>query len=376
MDKTNFDFKTQWEQSAIKTELVIKYFNAWAKIMLKSCKAGKIGYVDLFCGPGIFEDGNESTPIYIIKNCIKDDDLRKSVAIYLNDKTPEYVETLKENINKIPGINTLKYKPSINNIEVDKDFANAFSGNLIPCMSFVDPTGFSGLTLDLIHNLTKDFGSDIIFFFNYNEINRFITNPNVLKHMKYLFGETDYNLLIENLKNIKNPHDRELIIINSLSEALKKDGLEYVLPFRFQSQYKNRTSHYLIFASKCFTGYDIMKQIMWKAGEKDGYNVGKFEFIPTDSKSKDLQLSLIDMFSCSLEDLKKDLLDTFKGKSILLRNLYKIHGAKGKFILPNYKDVLLELEEKGIIKCEPSERPVRKGKKTMNPEKVTISFPN
>lgn len=194
--------------------------------------------------------------------------------------------------------------------------------------------------------------------------------------MKYLFGETDYNLLIENLKNIKNPHDRELMIINSLSEALKKDGLEYVLPFRFQSQYKNRTSHYLIFASKCFTGYDIMKQIMWKAGEKDGYNVGKFEFIPTDSKSKDLQLSLIDMFSCSLEDLKKDLLDTFKGKSILLRNLYKIHGAKGKFILPNYKDVLLELEEKGIIKCEPSERPVRKGKKTMNPEKVTISFPN
>lgn len=38
MDKTNFDFKTQWEQSAIKTELVIKYFNAWAKIIgLKLC---------------------------------------------------------------------------------------------------------------------------------------------------------------------------------------------------------------------------------------------------------------------------------------------------------------------------------------------------
>lgn len=149
MDKTNFDFKTQWEQSAIKTELVIKYFNAWAKIMLKSCKAGKIGYVDLFCGPGIFEDGNESTPIYIIKNCIKDDDLRKSVAIYLNDKTP--------------GINTLKYKPSINNIEVDKDFANAFSGNLIPCMSFVDPTGFSGLTLDLIDTSKEnEFGITLI----------------------------------------------------------------------------------------------------------------------------------------------------------------------------------------------------------------------
>lgn len=41
MDKTKFDFKIQWEQSAIKTELVIKYFNAWAKIMLKNAKQAR-----------------------------------------------------------------------------------------------------------------------------------------------------------------------------------------------------------------------------------------------------------------------------------------------------------------------------------------------
>lgn len=65
---TRFDFETQREQSAIKTKLVVKHFNAWAQIMKSRSKY--IGYVDLFAGPGIYEDGMKSTPIYILDTCI------------------------------------------------------------------------------------------------------------------------------------------------------------------------------------------------------------------------------------------------------------------------------------------------------------------
>ncbi len=54
---SNFNFEEQKEQSAIKTEIVTKYFNAWATILVKHFQ--KIAYVDLFAGPGIYEDGSK-----------------------------------------------------------------------------------------------------------------------------------------------------------------------------------------------------------------------------------------------------------------------------------------------------------------------------
>lgn len=52
------------EQSLVKTEIVTKYFGAWAKIMISLAKKrnNNIAYVDLFSGPGRYKDGSESTP--------------------------------------------------------------------------------------------------------------------------------------------------------------------------------------------------------------------------------------------------------------------------------------------------------------------------
>ncbi len=59
-------------QSIKKTKLVVDYFNAWAKIMAPRAKGfdPRIAYVDLFSGPGKFDDGSDSTPLIILKHAI------------------------------------------------------------------------------------------------------------------------------------------------------------------------------------------------------------------------------------------------------------------------------------------------------------------
>jgi three-Cys-motif partner protein len=64
-------------QSLIKKEIVVKYFDAWAKIMNK--RSDRLGYIDLFSGPGNYEDGTDSTPIAIMKLILKNNDYRNKL---------------------------------------------------------------------------------------------------------------------------------------------------------------------------------------------------------------------------------------------------------------------------------------------------------
>lgn len=52
--------------------------------------------------------------------------------------------------------------------------------------------------------------------------------------------------------------------VEELADSLREMGATFVLPFAFKNGKGNRTTHHLIFASKDFKGYEIMKEIMAK----------------------------------------------------------------------------------------------------------------
>ncbi len=370
---SNFNFDAQREQSAVKTEIVTKYFSAWVKVLKN--KNNKLGYIDLFSGPGVYKDGAKSTPIIILENILSDNYMRDHIVTWFNEKDRDLYNELVENIKNIRDIEKLKYKPIIKNDAVDYDTPKWFAKReLIPCFSFIDPAGYMGLSLNLLKALGKDYGSDIIFFFNFNDINRGITNDKVTSHMEQVFGKSSYSALLKKIK--RSPGDRETIIINEMAVALKREGMKFVLPFRFKLEGKNRTSHYLIFASKKFLGYKIMKEIMHKAGEKDYEGVGKFEFIPSCDKEKGIQLSIIDLFNSSLDELKEHLLNMYRGKSGTLERLYEVDAGDNRFLIRHYKKIILELEEEERVLCIPprNERRPYKGKPSLNEKTVKIKF--
>ena len=66
-------FEAQSDLSRIKARIVSKYFNAWASVMASAVlrrRDKRIGYIDLFAGPGAYSDGKPSTPLLVLKGAI------------------------------------------------------------------------------------------------------------------------------------------------------------------------------------------------------------------------------------------------------------------------------------------------------------------
>lgn len=372
-------FNEQKLQSKIKTEILLKYFGAWTRIMKSRTSTNRIAYIDLFSGPGNYEDGEKSTPIQILEYCVNDDDLADKVVTIFNDKNEDNIITLKENIAGIEGIESLEYEPKFFCGEVGKEIVEVFQRTaMVPTLAFVDPFGYKGLTCDLIQSLIKDFGSDCLFFFNFNRVRMGVNNQLVDIHMKGLFGENRHEEMKEILPYL-NPEEKEVYILDKLAESLSNNNQNFVLPFKFIHEKKDMTSHYLIFVTKHPLGYSIMKDIMHKSSSIKDNGVANYSYIPTAhmQKYENIQLSILDEYQTDFDKLLHRLPIQYSGRQLRLIDLYEEDHLHKPYIKANYKEAIRILEEKGLVDVIPraSDRQIRKGVLTVA-DKVTITFPN
>jgi len=342
------------EQSRVKSAIVAKYFDAWARVIIgaqnrhRQSKDNRIAYIDLFAGPGRYSDGTKSTPLLILEKAIQHDTMRERLVTIFNDRDESNTNSLQEAIDHLPGIDTLKYKPQVDTHEVGENIVKMFEQmNLVPTLFFVDPWGYKGLSLRLVNSVLKDWGCDCIFFFNYNRINMGLNNDAVREHMDALFGQERADDLRQQLEPLP-PIERELLIVEELCTALRALGPRYVLPFRFKDNHGTRTSHHLIFVSKGFKGYEIMKEIMAKECSGSAQGVPSFEYNPVDARLAIRQPLLFEL-TRPLDDLGDMLLKAFSGQTVTMYRIYEQHNVDRPYIKKNYKTVLMKLEDEGRI---------------------------
>lgn len=380
MPKKDF-YDEMTEQSEVKTEIVRKYFWAWAKLIIAQVKkhgGNKIGYADLFAGKGRYRDGSKSTPLLILEGAIRDRDISQMLVTIFNDADPDNPPALENEIKNLPGINTLKYSPIPTlNIKVGDDLAQLFEERrTIPTLFFLDPWGYKGLSLRLVKAVLKPWGCDCIFFFNYNRINAALSNPVFTKNMNTFFGEDRANHIRSNLEG-KNPAERQEVIIDELKEALKEFGGTYNLEYFFKDVSGEKTSHFLIFASKNVKGYEIMKDIMGRESSRADQGVPSFGFSPLDKQkafNKEREPTLFDLTS-PIDDLAELLLNEFAGRTLTTQEIYREHHLGKRFLLKNYQEALRKLEAEGKIQTDPlAEKRIRAGKVTFGAH-VKVRFP-
>jgi three-Cys-motif partner protein len=150
---------------------------------------------------------------------------------------------------------------------------------LPPTLVFADPFGFKGLSLQLIDAVTKDFGCDCIFFFNFNSINRWVATEVVRQPIGLLFGKEHAAELRASLLNLPSSK-REAAILEELRTAIKDLGVKYVHPFSFKDEHSDRTSHHLILATKHPRGYELIKKITAKHSTESIQGVASFSYDP------------------------------------------------------------------------------------------------
>lgn len=360
-------FEEQSEQSRIKAAIVAKYFPVWAQVVSKTVRESrhkKLAYMDLFCGPGRYKDGAKSVPIHVLETAIQNDFLRDHLVTIFNDADPENTSTLLEEVRHLSGVERLKFPPKIHTAEIGPSVIADFEqGKIVPTLSFIDPWGYKGISLRLINAVLKDWGCDVIFFFNYNRINMGLGKEAVKEHLDALFGRDRAEELRQRAETLP-AHLRESLVIEELTNAIKGMGGEFVLPFCFKTNDGRRTSHYLIFISKHFRGYEIMKSIMAKASSIHDQGVASFHYCPADER-----MPTLFELTRPLSDLKDMLLKTYSGSSLTMRAIYEGHSVGHPYTDRNYKHALLELEQEGRIVATPQKR-----KKGTLADHVLITF--
>jgi three-Cys-motif partner protein len=294
--------------------------------------------------------------------------MRDMLITYFNDANPAYVASLQDAANRLPGITSLKHAPQFSNAVIDEDAVEAFKQvQMVPTLAFLDPVGYRGLSLELVGSLLKDWGCECIMFFNYNRINMGLADLEVEHRMNLLFGKERAARLRTRLAPL-SPSQRELTIVEEISQAIREQGIRYVLPFRFKNDAGSRTSHYLIFMSKSYRGYQIMKNVMASESSQQNDGVASFEYCLADSRQP-----FLFKLSRPLQLLEGDLLESFAGKTLTMGQIFEMHNIDTPYVEKNYKEALRNLEERGEIIVDP---PATKRRKGTFAEHVRVIFPS
>jgi len=368
-------FGKQTAASDVKSRIVTKHFESWSRIVLPGAlKAGqKIAYMDLYCGPGSYEDGTKSTPLLILEKVIATPALQTHLVTVFNDKKAASITKLQADAAKLPGIASLKNPPIFLNEKVSPETESLFTGAKMPSFTFIDPFGYMGLTRGLINAVvTKTWGCDCIFFFSYSSINRALSAKGIFtEHMQGLFGSDRAAKLEGRMQEIQGsdrnqPYQREEIIIDALTEALQElnRGGVYVRPFRFKKG--PRTSHMLVFVTTHAKGYRVMTDIMAKEGFIDGKGLAHFTHYTKPPPSNRLIYHEFNM-------LKRGLCDRNAGRTMTMLDIFLDHR---QYSATSYKDALNELEAENRITADPpaAKRQKRSGKPTFGDD-TSVTFP-
>src|ERR1700690_1938567 len=129
------------EQPNSKPRIVEKYLWAWANVVIPTARdmGNRILYIDLFAGPGRYDDGTLSTPLLVLQKAIADSNMRNMLVTFFNDRDADSAGKLRAAIHAPNGVEKLKYKPKVSSEIVGTEIEKKLAGiNLVPTFFFVD----------------------------------------------------------------------------------------------------------------------------------------------------------------------------------------------------------------------------------------------
>jgi three-Cys-motif partner protein len=329
MSTTDKFFGQQKEKSKIKTLIVNDFFKAYFPIINYSVgqSASEIIYIDLFCGPGRFDNGEPSTPIALLDtiDSFKLGAIRQKIRIIFNDENSEYITALKKSVEEHEVVRKLCNAPEIFNKRACDVDIKKYTIKKVPIFSFIDPWGYIDISTEQIWTLVENIGSDCVLFFNSNRILMDINKEVQSEHFKQIFGDE----LPEAQKVAKDgrlsPWEKtqkflELFsknLSNRMAKSKYKEYKLFVLPFSFEADDKEKISHHIVFISKAHKAILEMKKVMVKHSNSTGEQLGY------DSKDQ-LQISLFNRQDNIEEAVIKSIKSYFISNKTLVDQTWSI----------------------------------------------------
>lgn len=357
MSENNF-FEKQTLSSKVKASIISDYFPKYCSIIIKKHNPERIGYFDLFSGPGKYDDGNPSTPLLLAQNCANNEILKNKVWMVFNDK--EYGDDLKRNFLTAFPEGTFSFKPHFGHStvgeceEIDRFIMrDTMKGrfNECPSVMFIDPFGYKAVDTKVLSKFLQYWGNELFIFVNSKRINAALENEKFESLMNTLFP-CSFETLKSDIRTKPTLVERLQCIIDNLGDEYKKllnINTLYYTAFKFQEEDIDTTSHFILHLTKNKRGFDLVKQIY-----NDFANVGTI-FDGRNTYTFDVKRitnpveELFDIKSENIDNLKEILYKQYKGKVISSFDLFEEHQKSCLYSRAHYVQALRRLVEDGKV---------------------------
>ena len=177
------------EHSKAKIDLLDRYISRYLNIIAFHPSVDTIEIHDLFCGPGIYEDGGKGSPICFLKN-IKDlhyinaakNQSIPQINCYFNDKEAKHIEALKANIEKNSlhesrfgklNFSSRDYQEAISDLTVQ---AASMHLRRTKAFVFIDPFGYADIKAEHIRDLLYTNHTEVLLWLPIQFMYRFEKN--------------------------------------------------------------------------------------------------------------------------------------------------------------------------------------------------------
>jgi len=261
-----------YEHSAAKVRLLREYIAAYLGILANTKWIEEVYIYDLFCGPGIYENGGEGSPVVFLNEIIKAhttvatprNNFTKFKCLF-NDLDKGRIEKLKHNLStrKVEITNcgeiiyrTEDYKNILEEISAQIRLFKNERGFV-----FIDPYGYSEVSLNDIRTLTSNKKTEVLLFMPTHHMYRFKDNGTPECLVRFM-EDLDIS---EKIKGVSGLEFIEMVM-NGFQEKL---GTElYVDSFVIKRDLNQ--FYCLFFFTSNTLGYLKMLEAKWKIDKEDG----------------------------------------------------------------------------------------------------------
>jgi three-Cys-motif partner protein len=268
-------FGAVWESTPhtrAKHAILRQYWNRWLPILGQRNRG--LNYVDGFAGPGEYTDGEEGSPLIVLRAAVEHV-LRPSgqVSFTFVEKDADRAGHLKAILTrlfpreKLPkgweySVELGEFDPILNSAI---DSFEASGTTLAPTFAFLDPFGYSGFPMSTIRRLMAIPRCEVLVTFMAGYIRRFLDDLRA-ETLTSLFGTDEWR------GGVKLEGDARVRFLLDLYEKRLKEEAQAAFVRSFEMCGPNgETLYYLVFATRHEEGLRQMKEAMYAVDRRESY---------------------------------------------------------------------------------------------------------
>lgn len=308
-------------------------------------------------------EGEPGSPVIAIDTA-KEHTLKLNAELVFRfiESQEDRCEHLEEVLLKIELPDNIKYRVKCS--KFDESLTSLFDEldeqgkQIAPTFAFVDPFGYSQTPFHVIERIMKNKRCEVLITFMSGFLNRFKSDPPKEKAFDLLFDTTEWREIISDLDPDEKSEKKIVEFYQNRLEVVAK----YVRTFEMRNKF-NQPIYHLIFCTNSIDGLKKMNDSMWKADEKSGF---------TFSDRTDPHQTVLFKHEPDFKQLKKLIVDKFKGKEVLIEKIEDFVAIKGFKISHLRKPILKEMETVNPPEIEVLKE--RKRRKGTYPKGTVIRF--